>query len=285
MRDDPSAGVREVAAYIGPGQRLLGVTYTPLDASPRGGVVICSSLHAEFLANYRKEVLLARRLASAGFAVQRFHYRGEGNSLGSPDEVTLTGLRQDVVAASERLRECSGLDQVAVVATRLGALVAAEESSGPIVLWEPVLEARHYFREAFRARRMRELKDGMAVPSSAKVLEDQLEQDGSTDVLGYTIHRSLFRSLASQRLALGEPARSVLLVQIAKASELRKEYSAAADSWRSAGHTVETAVVSEDESWWFVGEDWQPEERRPQTTTLMGTTLDWLEGQRNGAAA
>jgi hypothetical protein len=283
-RNDAITGVREEVAYLGPEGDVLGFTYVP-DGVVRGGVVLCPSLHAEFLGNYRKEVLLARDLAAAGLAVQRFHHRGEGNSLGAPEDVTFERLCADATVAGDRLRERTGVDQLAFLGTRLGALVAAATSSGPLVLWEPVLDARTYFREAFRARRMRELKDGVAEPSSAPSLEAQLSDEGSVDVLGYTIHRSLFESLRPQHLAIGDVPRPVLIVQIAKRAELRREYTAAAEAWRSAGCPVDTAVVDDDESWWFVGEDWQPEERRSGTATLVAETRRWLLGHYGGTAA
>lgn len=272
-------GARETAAFLSSG--LLTITHLPEGRAPAGGVVICSSLHAEFLTNYRKEVLLARALCDAGVAVQRFHYRGTGNSRGAPDGVRLEMLREDAVAAERDFRAKCGVTQPAILGIRFGALVAAslaEPTDAPLALWEPVLDAEAYFREAFRSRRMRELKDGVARPTGSDGLLQELRETGAVDVLGFTLYRALYDSAAGATVAaaLGSIPRDLFLVQISKRKELKREFSVLIDEWQASGSRIETAVVTEEEAWWFVGEDWLPEERRPTTTELVKTTQQWL---------
>lgn len=280
VRIDPGTGDREEASYLGASQ-VLGITHIPKEA-PGAGVLICSSLHADFLGNYRKEVLLARALCRRGLAVQRFQYRGTGNSGGKPEDVTFETLAEDAGTSLEHLRQRCGLDQVGCFGTRMGALVAANQAGDvPLALWEPVLEARAYFREAFRARLMRQLKeqptDGSA-PASTQGMLDELRQSGSVDVLGYTIHRPLHDSCTDLTLAHQLDGRRGprLLVQISKSPTLRGDYAAVAAAWESAGVAVDARVIAEDEAWWFVGDDWQAEEERTGTATLIATTTDWF---------
>ncbi|MBA2478088.1 MAG: hypothetical protein H0V38_05705, partial [Sporichthyaceae bacterium] len=75
----------EETKFLGlPGQQILAFLHRPTSRAVVGGVVICGSLFEDFQINYRREVLVARRLAQRGFATVRFHYRSVGNSDGLP---------------------------------------------------------------------------------------------------------------------------------------------------------------------------------------------------------
>lgn len=261
----------------------MGCAHAPLGTTPRAGVVICSSLFGEFLSNYyRREVLLAAALGGQGLAVQRFHYRGTGNSDGRAEEVTFDAMVDDARAAAARLRQEEGVTDVAYLGTRFGAMVAAaaadELAGAPLVLWAPVSDGERYFREAFRARMIRELKEGRVERPSTATMLDDLEQDGSVDVLGHAIHRTLFHSANRRSLAasLTTGPRPVLLIQIGKSSQLQGDYAELVGPWRGAGWPVETRVVIEDEAWWFVGEEWKAEEQRAGTAALVAQTHEWL---------
>lgn len=278
-RIDAADGSRHEAAFFGqPGGRRIGFTHLPAGQAEHG-VVICPSVHAEFLRNYRKEALLARRLSAAGVAVQRFHYRGTGNSEGRPEDVSFATMCEDARDAASQLRARSGVGEVAFLGTRLGALVSAAASSDePVILWEPSVSGARYFREAFRARMVRELKLGAGTQVSGDTLVEELRSTGSLDVLGYLVHLALYDSTVDLTLAdaVGPSARPVLLVQVAKRTELRPEYESLVHRWAGAGFAVDTRLVSEDESWWYVGEDWKPDEERAETTALVEVTASWL---------
>ncbi|MDP8959415.1 MAG: alpha/beta hydrolase, partial [Actinomycetota bacterium] len=124
------SGGWEEAWWFGPdGQRLFGFLHLP-EGRPRAGIVVCSPLHAEFLRNYRREVLVARALAARGFAVQRFHYRGTGSSDGQASEATYETMRQDALLAAGHVLERSGATRLGFLGTRWGALVAAAGAAG-----------------------------------------------------------------------------------------------------------------------------------------------------------
>ncbi len=103
-----ATGITEAAEFFGPpGERMLGLAHLPTSAA--SGVLVCSSIQAEFAKNYRREVLLARALARQGRAVGRFHYRGTGNSDGDSLDpilavVTVGGLAALVASAREASR-------------------------------------------------------------------------------------------------------------------------------------------------------------------------------------
>jgi alpha-beta hydrolase superfamily lysophospholipase len=88
-------GIAEEVAFVGDlGNRMFSVLHRPLD-SPVAAVVLCPSLYADAIHNYRREVELARALAARGIAVQRFQYRGTGQSDGNDLDITYERLCDD----------------------------------------------------------------------------------------------------------------------------------------------------------------------------------------------
>lgn len=251
---------------------MFGCTYVP-DGSSDVGVVICPSLYAESLANYRAEVLLARQLASRGVWVARFHYRGTGHSYGDARSVTLQSMHDDAREVAGLLRTENSVKTVGFMGARWGGLVAASSSAdegAPIALWEPTTEPRGYFREVNRFRLIHEMQRG--IPGEKKQLEETLEEKGSFEILGYELTRTLYDSARGADLlsALGTKPRSVLLVQLAQKKELRRDYRALVSTLEERGSSVRTAALEEAPVWWLL--------RPPIRTlpTLVKMTADWF---------
>lgn len=254
---DRKTGVREHAAFVAhapDGDRIFCVTHRP-PGDPRAAVLVCSSVYADFLANYQREVNLARHLSTAGFIVMRFHYRGTGNSDGNPDALTPLSLSDDAAWAAARLRESAGSLPFALVGTRWGALCAASAAGrhpgSPLVLVEPVIDAGRYFREAVRSRAMSAIASGADEGRGAQI-EDLFEARGFADIVGNVIYRP-FYDTAVERPALeflqGSP-RPALLVQFG-GRQLRAEYRSLERELTTRRWSVETATIDLTESWWF----------------------------------
>jgi acetyl esterase/lipase len=281
-RVDPERGMREVVEFFGSDQsRLFGCSYLPAGRS-RGGVIVCPSVQAEFHRNYRREVELGRHLAAQGFAVQRFHYRGTGHSDGETSDVTFETMIEDAISAAEHLRERSSVGRLGFIGTRSGALVAAAAASqsdgSPVALWEPVTDPNRYVRDILRAGLIHELRKGVHDNRSRNEQIEELLTTGKLDVLGYTINRGLYESLVRRELdgELGSTPRPLLLVEIARRSELRREYSAAVERWASRGFDVSTHIVSSmAEPWWFV-RGRSIDEEASLTRDLVQTTAAWF---------
>ena len=122
-RVDAIGIVEEIGFVDSGGRQMFSALHRP-DGASNAAVVICSPIQAEQLRNYRREVLLARELARQGLTVQRFHYRGSGNSDGSPADVTFETMLEDARTAL-RLMQDRADGAIALVGTRLGASVAA----------------------------------------------------------------------------------------------------------------------------------------------------------------
>lgn len=131
---------------------LFGVVHLPAGGVARGGVVICQPLGREHVDTYRGVKLLAQRLCGEGFAVLRFDYSGCGDSSG---EQSGDGAIEDYVdsigTAVQYLRD-SGVEHVALVGLRVGALLAVTAMTSLVdldamVLWDPVTDGRKFLRE------------------------------------------------------------------------------------------------------------------------------------------
>ena len=288
-RRDPTTGTTERIAFLGPpGERLYSCHYRP-SAIPLGGVVICPSVHAEFTGSYGREVLLARRLAEAGFAVQRFHYRGTGNSDGTGREVTFDSMREDAQVSLGHLRsEVAG--PVCLLGTRWGAMVAASaaafEPEAPLVLWEPLVEGWRFFREAFRSMMVAELRDGVDTPTTGEEYVRRLEAGASVDIVGHTIEPALYASWVGRKLTdeVGSTPRSILVAQIGPSDTTPPELTRAAEAWRAARFDVEVRSFRGERSSWLVDERWHNEASQSPTATLIADTIGWIRERTVGSS-
>lgn len=121
-------------------------------AGGRRGVVLCAPYGGEALATHRAWRRFAEALAAAGLPVLRFDYPGTGNSAGGEGdpsrlEAWLGGIR----AAVTHLRTVTGVEEVALVGLRLGALLAAVAAraarADALVLLAPFPSGRNFLQE------------------------------------------------------------------------------------------------------------------------------------------
>jgi alpha/beta superfamily hydrolase len=281
-RVDEARGIREIATFCGsPRDRIYISLHEPVGVA-RGAVLVCPSLHAEMSSNYRREVLLARRLAENGVATLRFHYRGSGHSDRGSGFETVRSMCEDALVALDVLRERVGGVPLGVLGTRIGAIVAIDcvaQVPAPVVLWEPVLNGSRYLRETLRKRAFREIAIGREKPTSSSDLQSELRENGLIDVLGYPISSSFHDSLLPMRLAerlVDAVPRPLLVLEIAKGGNVRQEYARLVDGLNASGWEASAALAVGSEAWWFAGEGWETEEDQPVTKALLDATVSWF---------
>ena len=275
--------IRRKVAFFGPeGSKILSLREEP-EERQNSAVIVCSPLHAEFVKNYRREVLLGQALAAQGHVVERFHYRGEGHSDGHSLDLSIETLVEDALGVADRLRDSTGITRIAWVGTRFGALVAIGAASrvqgDPIVLWDPLTSGTQYFREVFRARLMSGLKEGEGQSASIESLFKELDQTGWVEVFGYEMGRKLYASSTVHDLwsNLDGTSRAILLVQVGRRKKLRKDHVSMVDRMNQGGWSVTSEVVADEEqAWWFAGDRWIPDESRPGTAQLISLTTRWV---------
>lgn len=237
------------------GQQIFGASHSPTVA-PLGGVLVCSPLSKEWDTNHRREVMLGWELAAKGFEVQRFNYRGSGESGGDARDITFERMVEDAEAAMAKLLDKLGDDtRVIVQGTRLGALVAAEiagrHRGAALAMWQPFTKGGDFFREVFRAQMIGDLKQGKRGASSKEIVKD-LEQDGWVGVLGYPIGWKLYQTVANLSLFDMIPeACDGSLVQMSARNQIRNEYTKLAQHFEQRGGQLDIDLVDDDEAWWF----------------------------------
>jgi alpha/beta superfamily hydrolase len=282
LHDQVLGIVDRVGFFPGPdGERLFGSTCLSTEGRSEAAVLVCSPICADADANYRREVVLARQLASRGCAVQRFHYRGTGNSNGDAAAMSFEGLVADACASLEQLRRVAATDlPVVIVGTRFGALVAAAVAAacgGPaaLVLWEPFLEPAGFYREASRVARTRAVAKGPGAEHSSPDLRAALEAGAPAHVLGYRLDPSLYRS--SQGVTLAGALQGItcptLLVQFGGGPDVRPGLERLA---AAGGRDTEVVVAACEEMWWFGSTLMLPVEPVVEPTTA------WIGGLRLG---
>ncbi len=262
---------------------LFMVTHLPAGPA-QGAVVVCSPIQSELLKNNRREVMLARRLASQGLAVARFHYIGTGNSDGEVSDVTIDGMAEDTAAVATAL--AADTDRIGFVATRLGSLAASRVASGlpgsPLAFWEPVVSGRGYLKELMRVRLMvgmRQGTDGSKAPPVTDEIADQLARTGSFAVMGFSIGGGLKEDLERSDLRIEQPAdHDVLVVQFGQRAGIRRELRALATDLEQRGGAPTVEQVPFDEAWWLhVDVDaLTPERELAMNTDVVGRTERWL---------
>ena len=290
-RLDRASGVVETARFLGSGaERVYGYQYVPADT--RGvAIVMCPAILGDFVTNYRREVVGARALASRGFPVTKFHYRGMGNSDGHALEMSFDTMVEDALAAAAALEEDTGISDVAFIGTRFGSLVAAAATRAlatrAVAMWEPMKDARTYFREMNRSRMMHDVSGGESQGASFDDLASDLRANGYADLLGYTLGRRLFESAIDRTLLteLGGRAADVLIVQYNLRKRIDPSRRKLADELRAAGYDVELQAVQGVELWGLHSDGWTPVESRPAVRELVEITTQWFLRRTEGDAA
>jgi hypothetical protein len=280
-RRDGQAGVLERAEYLGPVRdRIFAFTHLP-GGAPRAAALICSPLYAEFTRNYRREVLMARRLAASGVAVQRFHYRGTGNSDGAPGDITFETMRRDALLALDRLRTTSEGAQVCLIGARYGGLVAGAllptVPDALVAIWDPIVDPSRYLLDILRARSIVRLKKSDEPPDPP--LSNVAEQSGDDliDVMGYEVRRSLFQDGVSSPFLAGirDTSGAVLLVSLGADPRRSREVQAITSALEGRAASVEVLTCHETEPWWFTSGALV---RKDLLTEPVVITVGWLLG-------
>lgn len=134
------------------------------------GVVLCGPHGYEELCVHRAWAGFAARLAAAGMPVLRFDYHGLGDSAGEDsDPERVRAWIDSIHAAIRRLREDTGVAEVALAGLRLGGLLAAAAAAedgaiAALALLCPAVSGRMAVREARALSRMMPQPDGKEMP-------------------------------------------------------------------------------------------------------------------------
>lgn len=120
------------------------------------GVLFVPPMFHELTRSRRMLAEVASGFAAMGLPTLRFDYFGTGDSGGSGEQADFTSMCADIDLAARMLRAKTGVEEIALVAWRGGALPAArwiEEGGVPsvVVLWEPILDGGSWMQALRRA--------------------------------------------------------------------------------------------------------------------------------------
>lgn len=228
------------------GSPVYAVFHAAVPGRPEAPVVVhVHALGVEQITLYRQEVLAARAAAARGFPVLRYHSRGHGDSSGSSADVTLASLVADARAAADEALRRGGRTRVLWLGVRLGALVAAlaggptsgRSDAAGFVLWEPAGKPADFFRQQLRTLLFSRVAGGHKPEATVDQLLQRIDQEGSVDVLGYSLQRSLVKSFegASLESALAGCGLPVLIAQVQARAKLAPPHAALAQALSEPG--------------------------------------------------
>jgi hypothetical protein len=271
--------LEDTGFLVRPEGALFVVLHQPADRPPVGSLTVCSSLFAELHTDYRREVRLARMLASAGIAVARFHYRGVGNS--APAAGSLDAFTRDALDMTLAVQRMTSASHTAFFGTGVGSLVASGALLGypkaPLVLWKPVVNGSQFCRDLFRARLFAATRlDGPRPPATEELLAE-MASAGHVDVMGFRLDAGLYDSLMASRLTETLPRQArPILIQPFRGARAAGAQRLASD-WSAAGCRTDVRPVKLAEDPWFIpdGADIAASILATEEE-LMTATRDWL---------
>lgn len=138
--------------FLGRSEEPLYGYYHEPGVDTRGQILLCQPWGPEYEFAHRTMRFLARRLASRGWHVLRFDYRGTGDSWGDTTDADLDGWVEDTAVAAAELRAITNLSALGLVGLRLGATIGAlaADRIGSVdrtVLWDPIVDGPAWIRE------------------------------------------------------------------------------------------------------------------------------------------
>jgi alpha/beta superfamily hydrolase len=288
-RVDHEAGVTEEAEFFGTGaDRLFGIKYAPISGEPLAAVVICEPILAQFRAHYRSGTLTARALAGRGLAVQRFHYRGMGNSDGDIRDMDLSSMTEDVIQAGSHLGERAGSVPIAYLGVNVGAYPAAVASAPDrmLILDSPPPSGRTYFRNALRAHGVYRMRKDSNDPLTAEAMLEALrEPSADVSLLGCRLGLGLYESLSGTSILdeIGESRRPILFFGLGSEGALRPEGEQIRETLAGKGFPVEIEVRDKVDPFWYV-ENSAPEDQ-PETEQTANRVTEWVQRLTAGVGA
>ena len=198
----------------------------------------------------RMAAMQSSALAEAGWTVLQIDLFACGDSEGDFGEASWQQWVADVAEAGTWLGEQTGR-AICLWGLRVGCLLARQAAEGispspPLLLWQPVLSGRQALQQFLRLKVTGQI---LAETASDRVgvreLREQLASGETLEVAGYTLSPALALGLEAAELAAPAAHTRAAWLEVAASApaELTPAAKGQIDTWRGAGHHLDTAAV------------------------------------------
>jgi pimeloyl-ACP methyl ester carboxylesterase len=211
----------------------------------------------------------------------RFSYRGQGHSEGQTSDLGFATALEDAVAVIEHFKAMAEVDELIVLGTRLGGIVAAGAArhvgAQRLIVNDPIPTGSGWIRELSRADRVQAMSE---TDVEYVLFADRIERDGMADVLGFAFHGPLVPEAPDHDLLteIHDDLSAALFVQFGRPDKIAKGLTKVSAALDERGIDVTVTGVSEEEGWWASrrGDYFVSETVRPLTTELVPIIVDWV---------
>ncbi|MGF6291918.1 alpha/beta fold hydrolase [Paraburkholderia youngii] len=229
----------------------------------KAGIVLCGPLGHEALWLHQTMRSLTDRLAGRGFAALRFDYAGTGDSIDLGELVEPGRWVDEAAEAVDFMRRTTGVERVALIGFRFGAMVAAQAARAArvdtVALVAPVVAGRQFVREMNALQRT-------WLDQASHHIRNDAAPTGAFDVLGHRFSRAAIDAITQcdLRRMTSPPASKMLIVHPSNQGPSHE----LADSYSALGAQVDSLPFPE-----------YPEAMQPSwVATLPQATLGSVEG-------
>ena len=234
-------------AYYFANSRLFGAYHPPKNpGTVNKGVVLCYPIGQEYFRSHRAFLQLAKLINIAGLPVFRFDYYGTGDSLGESLDWGVDQWVSDILSAINELKLISGVDEVALVGLRFGALLATlalqRVQINQAVFWSPIVFGDLYI-ESLEAMQQKILVS----PAFFQVPRIGNHAIESEQLLGFSFPEQLKASVRKLNLA-SIPHNRFTEIGVIVEKE-RNDYSRLVASLTASGVGVGFQVLSDAGEW------------------------------------
>lgn len=258
--------------------RLFGwLHFAAADSSSSLGVVICKPFGFEAMSAHLSVRAFAEAAAEVGVPALRFDYGGTGDSEDlAPGTDQFADWTQDVVAAVEELQLRTGVQRVALLGIRLGALLASAAAARlpqvcALLAVTPVVSGRRYLKE-MRTFELAAAQTQSALPPATTMLQSDealLAGPGHMEVSGFFLHARTINAMQQADAA------DISLPHVADACFIDRDDMPAAKAWSeklaAAGIRTQYSVLPG-----FVGMIMRPPNLTTVPQEMVKAAQKWL---------